>query len=108
MRMCQLLGNFLNADDLYNWPLSSLFPFVRPSVRQPLTSETVLSYWKCNFLWVGQSVKIFQKGRKLHFHASNKALLHRDLDTSVFVSFPEICFVLIMYCTLSHMVGHVT
>jgi len=33
---------------------------------------------------------------------------HRDLDTSVFVSFPEIYFVLIMYYTLSHMVGHVT
>ena len=25
---------------------------------------------------------------------------------SVFVFFPEICFVLIMYCTLSHMLGH--
>ena len=32
---------------------------------------------------------------------------HRNLDNSVFVSFPEICFVLIMYCNLSHMVGHV-
>ena len=33
---------------------------------------------------------------------------HSDLDNSVFVSFPEICFVLIMYCTLSNMLGHVT
>ena len=35
-------------------------------------------------------------------------IIHRDLDNSVFVSFPEICFVLIMYCTPSHMLGHVT
>ena len=36
------------------------------------------------------------------------SLNHRDLGTSVFVSFPEVYFVLIMYCTLSHMVGLVT
>ena len=37
------------------------------------------------------------------------AMDHRDLDNSVFVSlFPESCFVLIMYCTLSHMLGHMT
>ena len=35
-------------------------------------------------------------------------IIHRDLDNSVFVSFPEICFVLIMYCTPSHMLGHMT
>ena len=35
-------------------------------------------------------------------------IYHRDLDNSVIVSFPENCFVSIMYCTLSHMLGHVT
>ena len=31
---------------------------------------------------------------------------HRDLDNSVFVSFPEICFDYVLY--FSHMLGHVT
>ena len=33
---------------------------------------------------------------------------HCDLDNSVFVSLYREFFVLIMYCTLSHMLGHVT
>ena len=34
--------------------------------------------------------------------------VHDNLGNSVFASLPEICFVLIMYCTLFHMLGHVT